>query len=420
MECRKGFSTVCNDFRHLFSCPQSGYYVRKFSYEPADNWYQTKTEFSTNAQALFLSDQQKVYCFFYCLAGLAETIYIETLKQLPERSFENLIAALDKRFNFYHPLRTIEVLKMSMKDTESVGEFCLRVEFAARDLYQLSSVVQDQYILDTILSGIPVPMREFVLDRAMLQDVLLDYRSLIQFCKTYEEIQFFTKQYQSDCITTKNERCLKCSKVVLFAYLSQPEIQGFPINPANEQMIFFEESEVLPHYPISLKEKINTPLTEQLLCEELVEVGTINCISPSQAKASICQALPKECCEVLTIPTIFEGYAEGDVINSQSVVTQAKGYECIQVSSKQSIQHKSYDDVYLESFNFIYDIALITLTYLLAISISSSLIDQALIRDYSIDQMNRSPLEDKHERFLHFIDKSHKSKDYDDEGYCSE
>lgn len=64
---------ACKDWAHLFQRHSNFFYhVCGFSFEIEDNWYQTKVEFEKSANALGLSDIQKVLCLqLYCLDGLA-------------------------------------------------------------------------------------------------------------------------------------------------------------------------------------------------------------------------------------------------------------------------------------------------------------------------------------------------------------
>ena len=423
-------ATVCNDYQHLFSCRNSGYYVRPFSFEPTDNWYQTKLEFLTSANALFLSDHQRVCCFHLCLVGLAKTLYIEVLKQLSNWTFENLIIALDQKFNFYHPLRTANLAKLCLEKNESVGEFGLRVEFEVRDLYYLPTVVQDQLIFDTIMSGVPEPMQQFVLDSTLGQRAPLDYMSLIQFCKMYEQIKFFV-HYDPDNAAMKNvEKCKQCPKVILLMHIQCPQAQAYDLTLQNEQWEVCKE----------------VVAEEHILCEELFVAQPVDCGLPSQAEVSIFQAPLMESGDslALKIYTAVESPTQSvyssDIAERLPMATTSKlsgeiescvhlhpQFDCDQKSLSINQEFNDRMNLALPKTSDIdlmnYGIQLVATSFLLAVyeCISLNLMTHDSSLDTSIDH-NKDLVESGFESDLQHDDnvfEKHNPTDAD-EGYCSE
>lgn len=274
-------SVVCNDWEHILSCKNSSYFVRPFCFESSDNWYQTKSEFTTSANALFLSDYQKVYCFQYCLLGLAKTKYIETLKELQALTFEHLTAALDSKFQFFHPLRSVNLQNLKMKEGESVGEFSLRVELAARDLFYLSYDVQNQLIYDSFLSGITENLREFVLDQAVVNpEAAITFTKLIDLCKKYEHMVWYKTNSAHISKARLSKNCFQCDRVILI--LSN---QSAPVFHNESKLELYSQSNVL-EFSVEMYE-----------AEQLQEI-----VKPAVAAVKIHEVPPMHSCEIHMTP----------------------------------------------------------------------------------------------------------------------
>lgn len=306
-------ATSCNDWEHLFLCQNSSYNVTSFSFEPTDNWFQTKQEFDRSANALFLSDEQRVFCFQTCLFGLAKSIYIAELRNLQEVTFSNLIIALDARFNLYSPLKTVNLLKLAMGIDESFGHFSLRVELAARDLFYLSTEVQDQLIFDTLLSGIPENMKDFVLDQALEQsNSVLSYTQLIQICKSFELIQLYMSKNVSTSKPMSTNSCQSCKQVVLvflntfgdaIENCEKPKMvqSELKVAPTIKQIVTTENSQrAEPHFV----DKSCVVAMEYVSPDTLFEAKVFNFEGPAIANLSTQEVHFEQCYVVPSFETI--------------------------------------------------------------------------------------------------------------------